>query len=34
MFMKQFIEIAANIGSMNTEGLKGLFNRLIKMKLT
>ena len=32
MFMKQFIEIAANIGSMNTEGLKGLFNKVIKMK--
>lgn len=32
MFMKQFIEIAANIGSINTKGLKGLFNKLIKMK--
>ena len=32
MVMKQFIEIAANIGSINTKGLKGLFNRLIKMK--
>ena len=31
MFMKQFIEIAANIGSMNIKGFKGLFNRLIKI---
>ena len=32
MFMISFIEVSANIGAINTKGIKGFFNRIYKLK--